>query len=127
MKSGFGNNSGNGTVKFLLTLLVFIAIIYLAYKFGKPYLAYKDLQGTMQYWADITVHRRDHNYSDLMLNIENKIDQYDIPLDMDDIQIEYDREEKSFLVYSEYYHCVDIYLSEFCYHFTPLAEVVTGD
>jgi hypothetical protein len=114
---------GNGNLQFFLFLLIVVAACYVGIKMGKPYYAYRSLQSTMRQWAKITLYRGDNNYSDLTEKIKWSIERHNIPLDIRDVHIEYDPEEKILSVYAEY----DVYVKfpgyEHHYFFQPYAEV----
>lgn len=114
---------GNGNLQFFLVVLIFLAAGYVGIKMGKPYYAYRSLQSTMRQWAKITLYRGDNNYSDLMEKVKWSIERHDIPLDIQDVHVEYDPDEKILSVYAEY----DVYVKlpgyEHHYFFQPYAEV----
>lgn len=82
----------------------------------------------MEQWAKITLYRGGgRNYADLTEQMRWTIERHKIPLDVKDVEIVYDPEEKMLSVYAEY----DVYV-EFPgyvhhYFFQPYAEVYAED
>ena len=119
--------TGSGNLQFLLGAVLLMIACYAGISMFKPYYAYRSLERTMEQWAKITFYRGGRNYSDLNEKIRWMIDRHKIPLDMKDVEIEYDPEEKMLSVYAEY----DVYV-EFPgyvhhYFFQPYAEVYADD
>jgi len=118
---------GNGNLQFVLIAMVILALCFVGVKMGKPYYAYRSLERTMKQWAKITLYRGGHNYSDLIEKIKWTIDRHQIPLEIEDVEIEYDPEEKMLSVYAEY----DVYVAfpgyEHHYFFQPYAEVYADE
>lgn len=117
------NRRGDGKLQFVLILLILVALSYVGVKMGQPYYAYRSLERTMEQWAKITLYKGDKNYADLMEKIKWTIDQHDIPLAIEDVQIEYDPDEKVLSVYAEYDVYVELPGYEHHYFFQPHAEV----
>jgi hypothetical protein len=119
--------AGNGNLQFLLTAVILIIACYVGIQMGKPYYAYRSLERTMEQWAKITLYRGDKNYSDLNAKIRWTIERHKIPLDVQDVEIVYDPEEKMLGVYAEYDHYVTFPGYEHHYFFQPYAEVYADD
>ena len=120
-------NNQTGSAKTLLLLLLVVMCIYAGIKLIKPYYGYKDLQGTMEYWTKITLYRGDANYSEFRDKMAWIIEEHDIPLDIDEIQITYDRDEKSLTVSAEYDVIVEFPGYEHIFHFEPYAYATADD
>jgi len=113
---------GNGNLQFAVIALILVALCVVGIKMGKPYYAYRSLERTMKQWAKITLYRGGRDYSDLIDKIKWTIDRHNIPLDIEDVEIEFDPKEKMLSVYAEY----DVYVTfpgyEHHYFFQPYAE-----
>lgn len=119
--------TGGGNLQFLVTAVILMIACYVGIRMGKPYYAYRSLERTMEQWAKITLYRGDRQYTDLKDKIRWTIERHNIPLDVEDVEIVYDPEEKMLSVYAEY----DVYV-EFPgyvhhYFFQPYAEVYADD
>lgn len=119
--------TGSGNLQFLLGAVLLMVACYVGISMFKPYYAYRSLERTMEQWAKITLFRGGRNYSDLNEKIKWMIDRHKIPLDIKDVEIVYDPEEKMLSVYAEY----DVYV-EFPgyvhhYFFQPYAEVYADE
>ena len=114
---------GNGKVQFIVIALILVALCFVGIKMGMPYYAYRSLERTMKQWAKITLYRGGRNHSDLIEKMRWVIDRHNIPLAIEDVEIEFDPEEKMLTVYAEY----DVYVTlpgyEHHYFFQPYAEV----
>ncbi len=115
------NERAQAKLTALFFVLIVVAAGYAAIQLAIPYSAYKELQRTMQYWADLSFQRGDTNYSDLISNVMDIIETHQLPLEEDDIKISYDSHEESLSVQAEY----DIYVEfpgyEHHFHFSPEA------
>ena len=116
--------AGSGNLQFIVVLVLLVAAIYVGIRMGKPYFAYRSLERTMEQWAKITLYREgSRSYTDLIDKIQWTIDRHKIPLNVEDVEIVYDPEEKMLSVYAEY----DVYVGfpgyEHHYFFQPYAEV----
>ena len=119
--------TGAGNLQFLVTAVILMIACYVGIQMFKPYYAYRSLERTMKQWAKITLFRGGRNYADMNEKIRWTIDRHKIPLDVKDVEIIYDPEEKMLSVYAEY----DVYV-EFPgyvhhYFFQPYAEVYADD
>ncbi len=114
---------GNSNLPFLISLLILAAACYVALKLGEPYLAYLDLQKKMNYWADFDFSRGNTNFSDLRKNLKEVIDEHQIPLNIDDIQIEFDEIQKTLRVSAEYDVYVEFPGYDYYFHFSPTVEI----
>ena len=119
--------TGSGNLQFLLGAVLLMVACYAGISMFKPYYGYRSLERTMEQWAKITLYRGGRNYSDLNEKIRWMIDRHKIPLDIKDVEIVYDPEEKMLSVYAEY----DVYV-EFPgyvhhYFFQPYAEVYADE
>jgi hypothetical protein len=123
LRRNHAKNSGRGNLQFLLLAAILLAGCYVGIKMGKPYLAYRSLERTMEQWAKITLYKGGRNYSDLTAKIQWTIDRHKIPLDIEDVEILYDPEEKMLSVYAEYDVYVEFPGYEHHYFFQPYAEV----
>ena len=117
------NHRGDGKLQFVVILSILVALSYVGVKMGKPYFAYRSLERTMEQWAKITLYRGDRNYADLIEKIKWTIDRHNIPLTIEDVQIEYDPEERVLSVYAEYDFYVEFPGYVHHYFFQPYAEV----
>jgi hypothetical protein len=115
--------AGGGNLQFLMTIGILVIACYVGIKMGRPYFAYRSLQNTMEQWAEITLQRGDRNYGDLMEKIRWTIDRHNIPLDIQDVKIVYEPDEKMLGVYAEYDVYVEFPGYEHHYFFQPYAEV----
>ena len=115
------NTRGLGTFSSILTFVIILAAIYAGIKMAIPFHAYKDLEGTMQYWAEITLYQGNTNYLELLQNVMEKVAWHNIPLDKSDIKIEYDKEEQTLSVSAEYDVYVEFPGYSHHFHFTPEA------
>jgi|GEM_PF-4822303 len=119
--------AGGGNLQFLLTAVILMVACYVGIQMGKPYYAYRSLERTMERWAKITLYRGGRNYADLQDKMSWVIGRHKIPLDVKDVEITYDPEEKMLSVYAEY----DVYVTfpgyEHHYFFQPYAEVYADD
>ncbi len=120
-------SAGGGNLQFLVILVLLVAGCYVGIRLAKPYYAYRSLERTMEQWAKITLYKGGRNYNDLMEKIQWTIDRHKIPLDIQDVEITHDPEEKMLSVYAEY----DVYVTfpgyEHHYFFQPYAEVYAED
>jgi hypothetical protein len=116
-------STGSGNLPFILIALILVLVLYAGIRMGKPYYAYRSLERTMEQWAKITLYRGGGNYSDLIEKMRWTIDRHKIPLKVEDIEIEYDPEEKMISVYAEYDVYVEFPGYEHHYFFQPYAEV----
>jgi hypothetical protein len=118
---------GNGNLQFAVVLIIIVALCVVGIKMGKPYYAYRSLERTMKQWAKITLYKGGRSYSDLIEKIQWVIDRHNIPLAIEDVEIEYDPEEKMLTVYAEY----DVYVTfpgyEHHYFFQPYAEAYVDE
>ena len=119
--------TGSGNLQFLLGAVLLMVACYVGISMFKPYYAYWSLERTMEQWAKITLYKGGRDYSDLNEKIRWMIDRHKIPLDIKDVEIVYDPEEKMLSVYAEY----DVYV-EFPgyvhhYFFQPYAEVYADE
>ena len=122
-RPSLGTRGASG-IGFLVILLIFAAAIYVGIRLAMPYFAFRDLQNTMQYWGKICLYRGDSNFRDLRDNIREKIEKYGIPLQEDEVQIEFDPSRKILTVYATYDVEVDFpggYVHQ--YHFAPYARI----
>jgi hypothetical protein len=119
--------TGSGNLQFIVTAAILVTACYVGFSMGKPYLAYRSLERTMEQWAKISLYKGDRRYSDLKEKIQWTIDRHNIPLDIQDVEIVYDPEEKMLSVYAEY----DVYVTfpgyEYHYFFQPYVEVYAQD
>jgi hypothetical protein len=113
-----------GSAKTILLLLLVAACVYAGFKLFKPYYGYRDLQGTMEYWARIALHRGDSNYSEMKDKLAWVIEEHDIPLEVNEIRINYDRERKSLTVSTEYDVFVEFPGYEHHLHFEPYVHMI---
>jgi hypothetical protein len=113
---------GGGNIQFVVVALIIVALCVVGIKMGKPYFAYRSLERTMKQWAKISLYKGGRSYSDLIEKIQWEIDRHNIPLAMEDVEINFDPEEKMLTVYAEY----DVYVTlpgyEHHYFFQPYAE-----
>lgn len=119
--------TGSGNLQFVVIALILLVAAYAGIKMGKPYYAYRSLERTMEQWAKIALYRGDRNYSDLIEKVKWTIDRHKIPLKIEDVEIEYDPEEKVLSVYAEYHVYVEFPGYEHHYFFQPYAEVYEED
>jgi hypothetical protein len=107
--------------------VILVVACYVGIQMGKPWYAYRSLERTMEQWAKITLYRGGRNYADLNEKLRWTIDRHKIPLDIKDVEIVYDPEEKMLGVYAEY----DVYVTfpgyQHHYFFQPYAEVYADD
>ena len=113
---------GNGNLQFAAILLVIAGLCYVGIKMSMPYFAYRSLQSTMKQWANITLYRGGRSYSDLIEKIQYTIDRHNIPLDIENVEIDFNPEEKRLTVYAEYHVYVTFPGYEYHYFFQPYAE-----
>jgi hypothetical protein len=118
---------GNGNLQFAAILLVIVGLCYVGIKMAGPYYAYRSLERTMKQWAKITLYRGGRSYSDLIEKMQWTIERHNIPLDIEDIEIEFDPEEKRLTVYAEYHVYVTLPGYEHHYFFQPYAEAYIED
>jgi hypothetical protein len=123
VKSPSRMKNRNGSAQSLLLLLLGGMCVYAAFKLVIPYYAYKDLERTMSYWGKISVLRGDKNYSELKEKIEWVIDEHQIPLEIDEVEMEYDPVRETLTVSAEYDVFVEFPGYEYRLHFQPHAEV----
>jgi hypothetical protein len=118
----FGRRGASG-IGFLVILLIFAAALYVGIRLAMPYFAYRDLQGTMKYWGRVCLYRGDSDFRDLRDNIREKIEKYGIPLQDNDVQIEFDPSRKILTVYATY--DIEVAFPGYVhhYHFAPYARV----
>jgi hypothetical protein len=119
--------AGSGNLQFLLIAAILLIACYVGFRLGQPYLANKSLEHTMKQWAKITLYRGGRNYSDLIDKIQWTIDRHNIPLDVKDVEIKYDPEEKMLSVYAEYDVYVEFPGYEYHYFFQPYVEVYADE
>jgi hypothetical protein len=105
--------------------LIIGAVCYVGFKLFYPYYAYMSLERTMKHWARIALLGGDTEYSQMKEKMNWTIDRHNIPLDTDDIQINYYAEEKEevLTVYAEYDVYVELPGYTHYYHFEPYAQV----
>jgi len=115
--------TGSGNLQFLVIAVSLMVAGYVGISMGTPYYAYRSLERTMEQWAKITLFRGGRHYSDLIEKIKWTIDRHKIPLDIKDVEIVYDPEEKMLSVYAEYDVYVEFPGYEHHYFFQPYAEV----
>ena len=113
---------GGGNLQFAVIALILLALAIAGIKMGKPYFAYRSLERTMEQWAKITLYKGGRSYSDLIEKIQWVIERHKIPLAIEDVEIEYDPEEKMLSVYAEYHVYVTLPGYEHHYFFQPYAE-----
>ena len=113
---------GAGNLQFAVIALILLALSIAGIKMGKPYFAYRSLERTMEQWAKITLYKGGRSYSDLIEKIQWVIERHKIPLAIEDVEIEYDPEEKMLSVYAEYHVYVTLPGYEHHYFFQPYAE-----
>lgn len=116
------STKGIGNLQFIVILLLLAVACYVGFKMGEPYYAYRSLQSTMKQWAKITLYRGDNNYSDLYDKMKWTIERHNIPLSIEDVEVVFDREEKTLSVYAEYDVYVELPGYEHHYFFQPYAE-----
>ena len=119
MFTSFRNSRGAGNFSSILIFGLILAAIYGVIKLATPYYAYKDLEGTMQYWAETTLYQGGSSYHELMQHVMEKVDWHEIPLEKSDIHIEYNEADKSLRVYAEYGVYVDFPGYSHYFHFSP--------
>lgn len=119
--------AGSGNLQFLVVAAILLIACYVGIRLGAPYYAYRSLQRTMNQWAKITLYRGGLDYSDLIEKLKWTIDRYDIPLDVKDVDIKYDPEEKMLSVYAEYDVYVEFPGYEYHYFFQPYAKVYADE
>lgn len=119
--------AGGGNLQFIVIMVILVLASYAGIKIGMPYFAYRSLERTMEEWAKITLYRGNRDYSDLMEKIRWTIDRHKIPLNIEDVEIIYDPEEKMMSVYAEYHVFVKFPGYEHHYFFQPYAEVYAED
>jgi hypothetical protein len=122
MKKDTRTTIGIGNVQFIASLLVIALVAYVLFQLLYPYYAYQRLESTMEEGAEIAVQRSDRDDTEMMDKIRWLIDRYKIPLDPDDIRVEYDRERKVLSVSAEYDVYVEFPGYTHHYHFQPYAE-----
>ena len=76
----------------------------------------------MQEWVKVAVHRSDRDPTEMVEKIRWLVDRYKIPMDPDDIKIEYDPETRVLSVNADYDVYVEIPGHTQHYHFKPYAE-----
>lgn len=118
------STKGNGNLQFLAYLLIFGLVCYGGFKMLYPYYAYKSIERTMQHWANVAIHRGDKDLTEMREKIKWMIDRHKIPLDPDEVEVEYSPEEKLLTVYAEYDVYVEFPGYTHHYHFEPYAEAV---
>ncbi len=114
---------GNISLPLLIFFLMIAAIGYGALKLGEPYFANLDLQKKMTYWADFDFKQGNSDFSNLRKNLKEVIDKHQIPLNMKDIQIEFDEINETLFVYAEYYVYVEFPGYVYPLHFSPTVEI----
>lgn len=119
--------AGGGNLQFIVTATILVVAAYVGIRMGKPYYAYRSLQSTMRQWAKITLYRGDRNFSDLTDKIRWTIDRHKIPLNIEDVEITYDADEKTLSVYAAYDVYVEFPGYTHHYFFEPYAEVSADD
>lgn len=119
--------AGSGNLQFLVTAVILVVACYVGISLGKPYYAYRSLERTMEQWAKITLYRGGRNHSDLKDKIKWVIERHKIPLDITDVEIIYDPEEKMLSVYAEYHVYVEFPGYVHHYFFQPYAEVYADE
>ena len=118
---------GGGTLQFLVIATLLVGACWAGYKMARPYYAYRSLQRTMQQWARITLYRGGWDPSELRQKIRWIIDRHDIPLSVEDVEVVFDREEKTLTVSAQYDVYVELPGYVHHYFFQPYAEVHAGD
>ncbi len=118
--------SGIGNFQFVASLSIIGLVGYVLFQFLYPFYAFKSLEGTMEEWVRVSVHRSDRDTTEMLEKIRWLIGRYKIPLDPDEIRIEYDREQRALSVYAEYDVYVEFPGYTHHYHFKPYAEAEAG-
>ena len=118
---------GIGTVQFLVSVLVIALVSFVIFRLLYPYYAYQRVEGVMQEWVKVAVHRSNRDPTEMIEKIRWLVDRYKIPLNPDDIKIEYDPETGVLSVYTEYDVYVEIPGYTQHYHFRPYAEAEGGE
>ena len=117
------NQTGKSGLGSLVTLLLIVGAGYVGLKMGEPYFAYMDLVKTMEYWAEYDLKKGDLKYTSLMKNVQEAIDENDIPLDANELKIVYNTKKRRLIVSAEYDVYVEFPGYEHHYHFTPEAII----
>jgi hypothetical protein len=114
--------AGAGNLQTVVFLAFIAAACYVIFQVVYPLYGFKCVEGAMEEWAEVAVHRSDRDPTEMLDKIRWLVDRYNIPLDPDSIQIEYDPDQKVLTVYARY----DVYVSfpgySHHYSFEPHAE-----
>ena len=113
---------GAGNLPFAASLLIVAVIGYLLFQLLYPFYAFRSLVGTMEESLRISGNRSDGDHTEILEEVRWVIDRYNIPLDPNEIQIDYDPERKVLSAYAEYDVYVDLPGYTHHYHFEPYAE-----
>ena len=113
---------GIGNLQFVVSLLIIAVVGYVLLQLLYPFYAFQSLEGTMEEWVRIAVHRSDRDDTELLEKVRWMIDRHKIPLDPEDIKIEYDSERRVLSVYAEYDVYVEFPGYTHHYYFEPYAE-----
>lgn len=113
-------------MQFIGSLLVIAVVAYVLFQLLYPYYAYQRLESVMEEWVRVSVHRSDRDTTEMLERLRWLVDRYKIPLDPDDIRIEYDRERKVLSVCAEYDVYVELPGYTHHYRFKPYAEAQGG-
>ena len=119
--------AGSGNLQFLVMAVILVVAAYVGIRMGKRYYAYRSLQSTMRQWAKITLYKGDRSFSDLTEKIKWTIDRHKIPLNIEDVEITYDPDEKMLSVYAAYDVYVEFPGYTYHYFFEPYAEVYADE
>ena len=96
------DSRGIGKTSIIILILIVAASIYLGEKLGRHYYAYYDLQRTMQYWTEMCLNRNAYDRVTLTSNVMDKIRKYNIPLNEEDLRIEYNPLERHLRISAKY-------------------------
>jgi hypothetical protein len=117
---------GIGNFQFVVSLLIVAVVGYVLFQLLYPFYAFKSLEGTMEEWVKVSVHRSDRDVTEMLEKIRWLVDRYKIPLDPNAIQVEYDPERRTLSVHAEYDVYVEFPGYTHHYHFEPYAEADAG-
>jgi len=127
MEPKAGRMGNRGSVKTLIVLVLLGAAVYAGFKLAGPYYAYKDLEGTMAYWARVALAQGDSRYGDLRDKMRWTIEQHQIPLSVEDVEIVASPDGESLTVSAEYDVVVTFPGYEYRHRFRPHVEVAAGE
>ena len=116
------DSKGIGKITVIILILILAASIYLGEKFGKHYYAYYDLKKAMDYWTDMCLTRTSYDHANLVSNIMATIRKHNIPLEENDLNIEYDRKELRLSISARYKVNVEFPGYTYVLYFAPSAE-----